>query len=97
MKITERRLRSIIRSVIKESMNDQHHVGHRGPDPDQALGRPTPESFKMKIHSALQDGNIVGDQGVDELRKIAELQGYTNFEEDLSSIKVELDRGGYYY
>ena len=94
MKITERRLRSIIRSVIKESMHDQHHVGHRGPDPDQALGRPTPESFKLEIHYAVQEKNM---KEVDRLRKIAGLQGYTNFEEDLRGIKGELDRGGYYY
>ena len=39
MKITERRLRSIIRSVIKESLNsDDLSGGHMGPDPAQALG-----------------------------------------------------------
>ena len=39
MKITERRLRSIIRSVIKESYySDDLSGGHMGPDPVQALG-----------------------------------------------------------
>ena len=46
MKITERRLRSIIRSVIKESYySDDLSVGHAhmGPDPIQALG-PGPDN-----------------------------------------------------
>ena len=39
MKITERRLRSIIKSVIKEShYSDDLSGGHMGPDPVQALG-----------------------------------------------------------
>lgn len=41
MKITERRLRSIIRSVIKESYYSDDLSGghaHMGPDPIQALG-----------------------------------------------------------
>ena len=43
MRITERRLRSIIRSVIKESnFSDDLSGGHMGPDPVQALG-PRPD------------------------------------------------------
>jgi|11BtaG_2_1085332.scaffolds.fasta_scaffold70303_2 hypothetical protein len=87
MKITEKRLRSIIRNVIKESMYDQHHVGHVGPDPGQALGRPTPKSFEMEMYYAVQENSL---EKINKLRVEARAQGYTNFEKELSDLKDEI-------
>lgn len=69
MKITERRLRSIIRSVIKESYySDDLSGGHMGPDPAQALG-PAPdnsetadkETLLAMYRSSMQKADEIND------------------------------------
>jgi len=92
MRITERRLRSIIRSVIKESMREPHHIGHVGPDPDQALGRPMPKSFEMKVYYAVQEDD---HEEINRLRSKARLEGYTDFESVLDSMREDLLSRGY--
>lgn len=92
MKITERRLRSIIRSVIKESMSEPHHIGHAGPDPDQALGQAMPEQFEMDLYYAVQEDNR---EEINRLRREARLQSYTNFEDVLNKFREEFRSRGY--
>ena len=54
MKITERRLRQIIRSVIKESNFSDDLGTYMGPDPVQGLGPADPEEEDIRYD---KDGN----------------------------------------
>tara|TARA_B100000035_G_scaffold214590_1_gene183900 strand:+ start:2256 stop:2561 length:306 start_codon:yes stop_codon:yes gene_type:complete len=67
MKITERRLRSLIRSVIKEShYSDDLSGGHMGPDPIQALG-PRPDDSETADKETLLAMYRLNMQKADEI------------------------------
>ena len=62
MKITERRLRQIIRSVIKESGVSRDLSGtYMGPDPVQGLGPANPENNKVYIDDRIEE--YIGEDG----------------------------------
>ena len=66
MKITERRLRSIIRSVIRESQHSDNLSGghaHMGPDPVQALGPAPSEPDETDINNVPHDQYFKWQEG----------------------------------
>ena len=72
MKITERRLRSIIRSIIKEShYSDDLSGGHMGPDPIQALG-PRPDDSETADKETLLAMYRLSMQKADEIENPSE-------------------------
>ena len=75
MKITERRLRQIIRSVIKEShyskdLSGGH--GHPGSDPIQALGPADPEN---NIENNIENNKVYIDENGDRIKEYKDENG----------------------
>ena len=89
MKITEKRLRQIIRSVIKESREEVSFGAlagqpYAGLDQIQALGRSMPKEFKQKLLDATL--NRIDKKELNKLDQEARLEGYVAAEEVISML-----------